>query len=185
MAALPGSGGDVLGWAFGDELRYFSEVCGEGLLTRDGDELVDVRVYCFSIGISINRSFALTAGYDGDSATLSDCAMRSIHCLPPSTSTRPPGYLPSIPLLFLTMPAALIAIACGRVLQQDSCGFFSHLAERWLLRSRCLSGYFLTPRAPSKRLVLPPCRPCHETRVRPSLSLKAYEKPRPAPATIE
>ncbi|KAK1073117.1 hypothetical protein LTR12_004865 [Friedmanniomyces endolithicus] len=43
MAALPGSGGEVLGWAFGDDLCYLSEVCEDALLTRDVDELVEVR----------------------------------------------------------------------------------------------------------------------------------------------
>ncbi len=83
MAALPGSGGDVLGWAFRDELPYFSEVCGEGLLTRDGDELVDVRVYSFPINFYITGFVALTFGPAGDLATPSDCAMPPVHCLAP------------------------------------------------------------------------------------------------------
>ncbi len=114
MAALPGSGGDVLGWAFGDELRYFPEVCEDALLTRDVDELVEVRVYSFSINISISRSLALTSGSARDRATPSDYAMVPMQCLASSTSTRPPANMPSIPLHFPTLAAAhhLCRVVC-------------------------------------------------------------------------
>jgi len=110
MAALPGSGGDVLGRAFRAVLRFLSEVCEDTSPTRNVDELnlYKSEYIAFPINISISRSLALISGSARDlchSIWLRDADNAESSTAQPFGSTRLPAYLPSIPLQFLAISA--------------------------------------------------------------------------------